>query len=225
MKRLYADAANVALLTKWHDTKDAGPDSPEPRIISDYWHASAWRKGFLPEYGDNPYNVCVSLTGDGITKGSLTSKSVFPVSVRIESLPPQVRNAPETQHMMLLSKADFTDIDVSLVHVAAELKRLAETGVEIEIAGVGRKTVKVHVGTIEGDLRALPSLVGKYRDPAVEHACPNCMTVGRRYGTHRTVYDDQKEAPAYDAVKLPEFKRIPVLACVDMGRRFPDKYF
>lgn len=221
---LFSNAANVKYLTEWYDSKTCGPGSPEPTCTSDYRHGTEWRNHFLRGFGESRYNVCVSLTADGIRKGSLTQKSVFPISVRIESLPPNVRSLPEANHMLMLLEGNYENMDTYMIHVAAELKGLAEDGVAINVAGVGLKTVRVHVGTIEGDLRALPSLVGKYRDPAMKDACLNCRIEGSRHGPNRTVYlDADVPAPKYEIVELGVFKRIPVIGCAAGEHEMVDK--
>ena len=62
---------------------------------------------FLREFYDSRFNMAMSTTGDGVRKSSVTQKSVFPVGIRIESLAPEVRLSPESQHMVLLLEADY----------------------------------------------------------------------------------------------------------------------
>ena len=114
----------------------------------------------------------------------------------------------------MLYNADYSNQDVYLHKLVQELIDF-KAGVEIMINGVPTR-VRVCLLTAEGDLRALPDLLGKFRDPAKLFACLDCKIPATRLGAHRAAYlQELHPCPPYDE-KSPtstEYKRTAVLGC------------
>lgn len=185
-----------------------------PKILQSITDGSLFRKRFIRRYSDSKYNLAISISGDGVTKSALTVKTVFPLSIRVESVNRRAKSDLNVQHMVALVPGDYGDLQLYLCLLSAELKKLAELGAEIDIPGVGIRRVRVCTILIAADCRALQSLAGKYRDPALQYACPNCLITGRRY-ENRTVYVEEERGPA-EEYRLgdstgPRFKCIPSL--------------
>jgi hypothetical protein len=177
-------------------------------------NGSIYRRHFLEKYADSKYNLCFSISGDGVQKSAITDKTVFPVAVRVESTPVSVKHDENLQHVCVLAPGDYQNLNHYLAKLSGELKCLESHGIKVNIAGVGVKVVKACVILLGGDLRAIQSMAGKYRDPAIKNACPGCELEGERHGANRTIYKESKHAAnAYAAGDSlgPKFKRVPVL--------------
>ena len=210
VRRLCSVKENVKILTSWYAKR-----GQQPTVLKDIRDGLLYRKRFSEskDYTDSKFNIAISLAGDGVQKSSLTEKSVFPIAARVESTDTSAKMDDNLQHVCVIAPGDYRKLNIYLAYLSSELKALRK-GVMVDVAGVGERKVKVSVVLLGGDLRALQSLSGKYRDPALEHACPNCDLPGVRHGLSRTVYKDAKrEAGVYeDGDSLGnKFKNVPVL--------------
>lgn len=210
IRRIYSVADNVRILTEWYEKRNDDP----PSVLRDIRSGTMYRERFLARYSESKYNICVSISADGVQKSALTDKTVFPVMMRVESTAINVKVDDNLQHLSVLCPGNYTNLNNFLGFLSAELRVLGERGIQVDIAGIGVRTVRVSTILLGGDLRALSSLAGKWRDPAIHHACPNCDIIGVRHGPKRTVYQESKrQAASYsdgDALG-PKFKQIPVL--------------
>lgn len=128
---------------------------------------------FLDTMGHDPHNVAVSICLDGVQKSSRTQQSVTPVVVKIESASARIRFKEHAMHMLTLIPPCYSALDTYLRPAVHELASLREHGATIVLAD-GRTVVsRVLVVQLCGDYRALPGLIGTFRDPS-RHACVYC---------------------------------------------------
>lgn len=208
LRRIYSEESNVPIMTEWYYRS-----REEPTTMRDIRDGLLFRKRFLRHYGDSKYNVAISISGDGVQKSGVSSKTVFPLMIRVESTCTTVKTDANLQSMVMLCPGNYTNIQLLLSAVAAELHALSK-GVMINIAGAGLQKVRICTLLLGGDMRAVQSLAGKHRDPRYNDACPNCEIEGTRH-VRSTIYMETKDSnPEY----LPgdcttnKFKTIPSLA-------------
>lgn len=173
IRKIYAVAENVPILTAWHAESREDPD-----ILRDIRDGVLYRKRFLRHFGDSKFNICVSIAADGVQKSGLTEKTVLPVMLRVESVGVNAKTDKNLQHMVALCPGNYRDLNQYLGRLSAELRHLGSDGIDVQVAGVGVRKVRVATVLLGGDLRAIQSLAGKYRDPALQFACPNCDLPG-----------------------------------------------
>lgn len=210
VRRLYSVPENVDALTAWH----AERNDDAPSVLRDIRSGAMYRTRFLAHYSECKYNMCISISADGVQKSALTDKTVFPVMLRVESTATNLKSDDNLLHLAALTPGNYKNLNMYLCVLAAELHILGGQGTQVDIAGIGVRTVRVATVLLGGDMRALQSLAGKFRDPAVHHACPNCDIVGTRHGANRTVYKESERItmPYVEGDSLgPKFKQVPVL--------------
>lgn len=206
---MYSVRENVSILTAWHEYEEA-----KDGVLRDIRDGTMYRQRFLDNFGDSKYNICISLSADGVQKSGLSEKTVFPVVLRVESISTNVKSDDNLRHMVALVPGNYKNLNHFLAPIAAELHMLRTRGIDVDIAGYGTHTVRVAVVLINADLRAIQSLGGKYRDPAIQYACPNCTIEGTRHGHNRTIYKESKKRTrpyAQNDSLGARFKFIPVL--------------
>lgn len=210
LRRLFSERCNVPVLTQWFESRD----SDEPEVLQDIRDGSMYRKRFLGGFKESKFNVAISICGDGVQKSRLSVKTVFPVAIRIESTCVEAKADQNLTHVAMLCPGDYRNIHLSLCFLAEELALLQQNGILVDVAGVGREKVRVCTLLVGGDCRAIQSICGKHRDPAIRYACPNCRIEGIRHA-HRTIYVEEKERQlAYQPGDSTSgmFKEIPSLA-------------
>lgn len=146
---------------------------------------------FLKEFKESKHNFGVALTADGIQRSSVSVKSFWPVMVRLETLPVCMRYKVKNMHVAMLLPSSMRNMDLFLTPLVDELCCL-RGGVTMEIKRskpMRDITADVRGGivTVSGDLRAIPKMMRKVRDPALRGACLKCDLVGTRWH-NRTVY-------------------------------------
>ena len=92
---------------------------------------------------------------------------MFPVMLRIESLDPGIRNKTEHMHLLMLLPHGTTNYDVYLAPAVKELRLAATEGIKLVGASVGFRS-RCFLMCVSGDLRAIPGLIGRFRDPKLE---------------------------------------------------------
>lgn len=167
-------------MCKWYDDPSARLDHVLPDVMTDGWHSESW-SNFLRTHGDSRWNVAISMALDGVQKSNLTQKNITPIMVKIDSLPPSLRYKLDFLHCVGIIPSGYANLDLYLSVPLQEIAVLCHRGLDVNLKDGTVQRVRVKLMKVEGDLRALPGIIGIWRDPSPT-GCPDCTLLGERLG-------------------------------------------
>ena len=146
----------IKTATSWFFDNTCNVQSSPPTVLKDIRDGSMWREQFLPQFGESKYNLCYSLCGDGVQKHRLTDSNMFPVMVRVDSLPPEVRDKTEYLHLLMLLPHGVKNYDVFMAPAIKELRMAAMDGIKLRTGPAANMMSRCCLLCASGDLRAIP---------------------------------------------------------------------
>lgn len=177
----------------WFTDPRARPGRAPSAELTDIWDSRAWDE-FLETHGNSRYSVALSICIDGVQKSTQTQKTITPIMIKIESLPASVRYKGSFQHCAGIIPPGYSNLDLYLSPLVQELMVYMQTGARVILANNTIVYAKVKMLMAGGDLRALPALIGIWRDPS-PRGCPVCQIRGQTLG-FTTRYKESKERAA-----------------------------